>query len=151
MLVIWRRWNVASYPLKIFISSFLQHFASQGLEGWLLFTTVCQMFRFLPPVACVTDSIKPSRLWCFFLTKHWVTISSSHTHTLKRIRKLLFYIMSIVLFLRYLMWLAVANLLVCVVLLPFTLHSHATPVPYAAALYFAHIEVSARRLSQLPQ
>ncbi|XP_047486324.1 probable G-protein coupled receptor B0563.6 [Penaeus chinensis] len=43
---------------------------------------------------------------------------------------------------RYLKWLAVANLLVCVVLLPFTLHSHATPVPYAAALYFAHIEVS---------
>ncbi|XP_071515492.1 uncharacterized protein [Panulirus ornatus] len=42
---------------------------------------------------------------------------------------------------RYLKWLAVANLLVCVVLLPFTLHSHATPVPYAAALYFAHIEV----------
>ncbi|KAK8399505.1 hypothetical protein O3P69_003530 [Scylla paramamosain] len=42
---------------------------------------------------------------------------------------------------KYLMWLAVANLLVCVVLLPFTLHSHATPVPYAAALYFAHIEV----------
>ncbi|XP_042203076.1 alpha-2B adrenergic receptor-like [Homarus americanus] len=42
---------------------------------------------------------------------------------------------------RYLKWLAVANLLVCVVLLPFTLHSQATPVPYAAALYFAHIEV----------
>ena len=52
----------------------------------------------------------------------------------------------IVLFLRYLMWLAVANLLVCVVLLPFTLHSHATPVPYAAALYFAHIEVSLRKV-----
>ncbi|KAG0712100.1 putative G-protein coupled receptor AH9.1 [Chionoecetes opilio] len=42
---------------------------------------------------------------------------------------------------RYLMWLAVANLMVCVVLLPFTLHSNVTPVPYAAALYFAHIEV----------
>ncbi|XP_069948054.1 dopamine D2-like receptor [Cherax quadricarinatus] len=42
---------------------------------------------------------------------------------------------------RYLKWLAVANLLVCVVLLPFTLHSHATPVPYPAALYFAHVEV----------
>ncbi|XP_064098581.1 probable G-protein coupled receptor AH9.1 [Macrobrachium nipponense] len=42
---------------------------------------------------------------------------------------------------RYLKWLAVDNLLVCVVLLPFTLHSHVTPVPYPAALYFAHIEV----------
>ncbi|XP_069195649.1 alpha-2B adrenergic receptor-like [Procambarus clarkii] len=42
---------------------------------------------------------------------------------------------------RYLKWLAVANLLVCVVLLPFTLHTHDTPVPYPAALYFAHIEV----------
>ncbi|XP_068230615.1 probable G-protein coupled receptor AH9.1 [Palaemon carinicauda] len=42
---------------------------------------------------------------------------------------------------RYLKWLAVDNLLVCVVLLPFTLHSHVTPVPYPAALYFAHLEV----------
>ncbi|XP_076056261.1 uncharacterized protein LOC143034203 [Oratosquilla oratoria] len=42
---------------------------------------------------------------------------------------------------RYLKWLAVDNLLVCVVLLPFVLHSHVTPVPYLAAFYFAHIEV----------
>ncbi|XP_018008573.1 uncharacterized protein LOC108666248 isoform X2 [Hyalella azteca] len=42
---------------------------------------------------------------------------------------------------RYLKWLAVANLLVCAILLPFAFHSHDTPVPYMAAFYLAHVEI----------